>query len=304
MTLSPEAVQAMQMIGVPASVFPDTTGMDEQADLLRTVAAGTGRAADDAETTMRQTQQAYHGDSGTALAGHWQRTGNGEGHLAQANAVAGSMPTALNGLSGIVRSAETLAGATALYFTYRALVEYTRPDPSAPVRATAQLLYGRQRTGKILDEVRKGTGNVLTRAIRQKIITPLENMIRGMRRPGGPTPGYAGAGGRVPAGRGPYAEGPAPRGGDRLEMSWLGRRGSSSAEPPPPKVQKAAEEKVEHQVDVNTARVRELEVQDRFAKNAIKDAEARGDSHSAEALKEARKNVTGELSSRKGGRHN
>ncbi|WP_329090131.1 MULTISPECIES: hypothetical protein [unclassified Streptosporangium] len=304
MTLSPQAVQAMQAIGIPASIFPDTAGMDEQADLLRTVAADTGKAAEDAETTMRQTQQVYRGESGTALAGHWQQTGNSGGHLAQANAVAGAMPTALNGLSGIVKSAEALAGATAVYFTYRALMEFTRPDPSAPVRATAQLLYGRQRTGKILDEVREGTGSVLTRAIKQKIIAPLENMLRNMRRPGGPTPSYAGAGGRVPVRRGPSMEGPAPRGGIKAEMSWLGRRGSSPANPPSPKVQKAAEGNVEHQVDVNTARTQELKIQDGFLDDAIRAAEKRGDTRNADALKEARKDVAGELSIRKHGRHN
>lgn len=292
------------MIGIPASVFPHTDGMDEQAAALRTVATGTGVAAEDAESTMRLTQQAYRGDGGTALAGQWQRSGNDGGHLAQANAAASTMPVALDGLSSVVKGAGLVAGATATYFTYRALMQYMSPDPTAPVRATAELLHGRQRTGKILQEVREGTGNVLTRAIRRKVIDPLETLIRNLRRPGGPPPAYAGAGGRAPVGRGPSMEGPAPRGGQRLEArGWFGRGGSAD-DAPTPKAQKAAEESTDHQMNVNEARLRELDVQDRFAEKAIRDAERDGRTTSAEALKTAREEVQKEQRSRGWGRHN
>lgn len=301
MTLSPQAAQALEMIGIPASVFPHTDAMDEQATALRTVAAGTGIAAGDAESTMRLTQQAYQGEGGTALAGHWQRSGT---DLAQANAAASTMPVALDGLSSVVKGAGLVAGATATYFTYRALMQYMSPDPTAPVRATAELLHGRQRTGKILQEVREGTGNVLTRAVRRKIIDPLENLMRNLRRPGGPPPAYAGAAGRGPIGRGPSMEGPTPRGGERLEArGWLGRGGSGD-NTPTPKAQKAAEENARHQADVNEARLRELSVQDRFAENAIRDAEKNGRSGNAEALKAAHEEVKKEQRSRGWGRHN
>ncbi|GAA2219484.1 hypothetical protein GCM10009850_120820 [Nonomuraea monospora] len=304
MTLSPQAAQALEMIGIPAGIFPHTDGMDEQASALRTVAAGTGVAAEDAESTMRRTQQAYRGDGGTALAGHWQQSGNEGGHLAQANAAASTLPVALDGLSNVVKTAGVLAGATATYFTYRALMQYMSPDPTAPVRATAELLQGRHRTGKILNEVREGTGNVLTQAIRRKVIEPLENLIRTMKRPGGPPPAHAGAGGRVPAGPGPSMQGPVPRGGQRLEArGWFGRGGSAD-DAPPPTVQKAAENSAQHQANVNEARLGELEVQDRFAANAIRDAEKDGRTASAEALKAAQQEVHKEQRSRGWGRHN
>jgi hypothetical protein len=141
------------------------------------------------------------------------------------------------------------------------------------------MLHGRQRTGKILHEVREGTSTRLTGAVRQKILIPLEDVLRTLRRPGGP----------------------APRGGDRPEMGWFGGRGSG---PPSPKAQKAAEESVEHPADVNTARTRELEVRDRFAKKAITDAQKRGASVSEEALKQAHEEVAKELRSRQSGLHN
>ncbi|MEZ7125185.1 hypothetical protein ACBR40_07600 [Nonomuraea sp. AD125B] len=54
---------------------------------------------------------------------------------------------------------------------------------------------------------------------------------------------------------------------------------------PPPKAQKASEESAQHQAHVNESRLRELNVQDRFAKKAIRDAERVGRTASAEALK-------------------
>jgi hypothetical protein len=99
-------------------------------------------------------------------------------------------------------------------------------------------------------------------------------------------------------------EGPTPRGGERLEArGWFGRGGSAD-NAPTPKAQKAAEEKAQHQADVNEARLRELGVQDRFAEKAIRDAERDGGTTSAEALKAAQEEVKKEQRSRGWGRHN
>ncbi|MDF2705635.1 MAG: hypothetical protein K0R62_1287 [Nonomuraea muscovyensis] len=99
-------------------------------------------------------------------------------------------------------------------------------------------------------------------------------------------------------------EGPAPRGGQRLEArGWFGREGSAD-NAPPPKAQKAAEESAQHQANVNESRLRELGVQDRFAERAIRDAERDGRTTSAEALKAAREGVQKEQRSRGWGRRN
>ncbi|KAB8197648.1 hypothetical protein FH608_003695 [Nonomuraea phyllanthi] len=296
MTLPPEAVQALQIIGIPATVFPDTERIDRQAELMRGTADGTARAVAGTDATLLQAGEHYRGESGAAMRDRWQEEGGDGERALQVNAAANVMPTALNGVSKVVTAAELAAGAAALYFTYRAALQLLRPDPTAPLRATAELVHGRRRTGTILTEVRQGTGSAIAGAIRRKIVEPLENLLRGMRPPGGPMPAYGGAG--VPRAGAPFPSTPQPQAGHRLEMGrgWLG--GGSRRH------QEAAEEAVQHQVNVNTARTNELEVQQKFAEKAIKDAEARGDTVSADALKQAKAGVDAEHASRKRGRHN
>ncbi|WP_405143909.1 hypothetical protein OG589_40045 [Sphaerisporangium sp. NBC_01403] len=287
MTLPPQAALAMQVIGLDPAILPNTDGMDEQASQLRTVAAGADRAAGDAEGTMRQAQQLYRGESGAAMADDWQRTGNSGGHLSQAGAVANRIPAALDGLSGVAKITELALGAEALYATYRAGRELLIGGPTGPARASVQLLLGRHKSNLIVHELREGTGKVLARAIREKILGPLQGLLRNMKGPRGPMPNAVGAGGRidVPVSGGRFMEQAGPRGGHTLRM---GRKGWFSPGGGTPrasdKAMKAAENLVEQ--DVRLAE-REAKMLDEMADRKTSSARRRreeGDVESANSL--------------------
>ncbi|MER6944202.1 hypothetical protein ABT294_09285 [Nonomuraea sp. NPDC000554] len=217
---------AFELVGVR---YPNirTSEMHLDAAAVRTVLAGTAPVAAEADATMRLTEQAYQGESGTALTGHWKRAG---GHLSKAADALRPAPMALDLTAEVVRIAQAALISQAAHAAWKAGRAFLAGGPLGAGRASAELLLARHMMGKIRHELREGTTALLAPVVRRRVTEPLQRILQELRSPGH---ALAGAGGpRVPIGRKPGA-------GVALMSPGKGWSGRASG-----KAKEAAEERV------------------------------------------------------------
>lgn len=193
MTLPPELDGFLGMLGVPwPNIDEDEMRVDAAA--WRAVQSGaTTSGADADEAVHRTTQQAYHGDSATALAGHWSRVGGDGGHLAQAALATRMAPVALDGAANVVSAVKVAVGTQAAYGLSSVMQALMLGGAAGVTYATARMYLTRHAIGKVLREGAEGSGKVLAPALGKRVTEPMRRILEGLRRPGGPgTPALAG----------------------------------------------------------------------------------------------------------------
>jgi hypothetical protein len=198
--LPPLADGMLSLLGVD---FPnvDEDAIRKDAEAWRTVLAGASTAGAEADAAVRGTQQVYRGDSATALAEHWNATGAGGGHLAQATAAAKVAPVALDGTADVVTAVKVAVGVQAAYAAIKVGRAMLAGGPLGASMAAAEMFSARHVIGKIMREGSEGTGKVLGPAVSSRVTEPLRRIMENLRRPGGEAGSHvlAGAGGaRVP----------------------------------------------------------------------------------------------------------
>ncbi|WP_433435662.1 hypothetical protein [Nonomuraea sp. CA-141351] len=194
MTLPPEAAGVMQMLG-PWPNFNEDDARQER-DAVRSAHANTIPAVTGADSAVRATQQVYRGESAAAMQSHWERTGTQNGHVAQANAALKTAPAVLEGAAAVVSAVKVAAGTQAIYTSVELTKLLAFGGAVGATAATARVLLRRKVVGKILREGSEGTGKVIAPIVRRRITEPMRRVLEGLRRPGGPRPALAGAGGR------------------------------------------------------------------------------------------------------------
>ncbi|MEU6782444.1 DUF4258 domain-containing protein [Nonomuraea angiospora] len=217
-TLPPEVAGVMQMLG-PWPRFNEDDARQER-DAVRLAHANTIPATTGADSAVSRAQQVYRGESATAMQGHWERTGTQNGHVAQANAALKLAPAVLEGAASVVTAVKVAAGTQAVYTSVELARLLAFGGAVGATAATARVLMRRKVVGKILHEGSEGTGKVIAPIVRRRITEPMRRILEGLRRPGGPRPAFAGAGGRT--------VGPRATTGPRHVSDYMAKMGRSN----------------------------------------------------------------------------
>ncbi|WP_113701011.1 DUF4258 domain-containing protein [Nonomuraea lactucae] len=226
LTIPPELDAVLELAGL---WFPniDEDEMRADAAAARVVEAGTSLAALGAGTAMRDASAAYRGDSATALAGYWGDVGTGDGHLAQSSSAARMSPVWLEHTATVVTGAKVAVGTVAAVGAVRLAMALLSGGPFAGASATASLLATRHAGMKVLREAGEGSARILAPALRRRVTEPMQRILDNLRRPGGgPTPAFAGAGGRGLAR--PHTVGPRASSGPRDVRDGMAAMGRSN----------------------------------------------------------------------------
>ncbi|TMR98698.1 hypothetical protein [Nonomuraea basaltis] len=183
--LPPELNGFLGMLGVH---YPNINEEEIKKDAAawRIVNAGAQPAAVEADTSVRRTQQAYRGESATALTSHWNKVGGDGGHLAQAAAAAKYAPVLLDGTASIVSAVKVVTGtqaAAALAFVLKALAVGGVAGVTAAyarMKLTRGAIGGAQRAGG------DAVNNEIRRLLAKYVSDPMHRVSAGLKRPMGP----------------------------------------------------------------------------------------------------------------------
>ncbi|MEV0591343.1 hypothetical protein [Nonomuraea cavernae] len=219
----------LALAGIPwPNIDEDELRLD--ADAWRTVLAGTSTAAAHADSTVAQTTSpaVYQGDSATALAGYWEKTGGG-GHLNEAATAAKYAPVILDGGANVITATKVAVVSYAASCAVKLSATMLAGGPLALGTAAATVLGTRYAMGKVLKEAGEGGARVLAPGLARRVTEPLARILRNARGPWGGGPPLALAGGprlptRLPRSRPTGVDG--PNGPTVAQMGW--RRPNSS----------------------------------------------------------------------------
>ncbi|RCG31024.1 DUF4258 domain-containing protein [Sphaerisporangium album] len=191
-TLPPWAAGMLNMAGVPWPNIRES-GLRAEAQAWRDLTTRSATASEGADGTVRRASADYRGASATALAGHWQKTGE-TGHLGLATRATRYAPVLLDGAATVVTGTKIALISQAAVSTVKLATSMLAGGPLALGTATATVLTTRYAMGRILREAGEGGARVLAPGLTRRVTEPLARILRNARGPMGGTLAPAGAG--------------------------------------------------------------------------------------------------------------
>ncbi len=180
-TLDPQVAGFLNLIGFP---WPNDNE-DEwrlEANDWRVVLAGSSAQGAAADETVRRTEQIYHGDSATQLATHWDRVGDGGGHISQATSAAKLAPVVLDGTANVVSAVKLAVGTQAAFGLTAATQALLFGGAAGGMLALARMQMTRHAVGKVALEGAEGTARGLAPVLRGRVTDTMRRIMKEMEK--------------------------------------------------------------------------------------------------------------------------
>jgi hypothetical protein len=180
-TLDPQVAGFLNLIGFP---WPNDNE-DEwrlEANDWRVVLAGSSAQGAAADETVRRTEQIYHGDSATQLATHWDRVGDGGGHISQATSAAKVAPVVLDGTANVVSAVKLAVGTQAAFGLTATTQALLFGGAAGGMLALARMQMTRHAVGKAALEGAEGTARGLAPVLRGRVTDTMRRIMKEMEK--------------------------------------------------------------------------------------------------------------------------
>ncbi|MET8006149.1 hypothetical protein [Nonomuraea glycinis] len=180
-TLDPQVAGFLNLIGYP---WPNDNE-DEwrlEANDWRVVLAGSSAQGAAADETVRRTEQIYQGDSATQLATHWDRVGDGGGHISQATAAAKLAPVVLDGTANVVSAVKLAVGTQAAFGLTATTQALLFGGAAGGMLALARMQMTRHAVGKAALEGAEGTARGLAPVLRGRVTDTMRRIMKEMEK--------------------------------------------------------------------------------------------------------------------------
>ncbi|SDH57741.1 hypothetical protein SAMN05421505_11873 [Sinosporangium album] len=178
-TLDPRVSDFLNLIGFP---WPNDNE-DEwrlEANDWRVVLAESSAQGAAADETVRRTQQAYHGDSAAQMATHWDRVGDGGGHISQATSAAKLAPAVLDGTANVVSAVKLAVGTQAAYGLATTTQALLFGGAAGGMLALARMQMTRHAVGKAALEGAEGTARGLAPVLSGRVTDTMRRIMKEM----------------------------------------------------------------------------------------------------------------------------